>query len=278
MTESPIVFTQNVDRVIRPKDYAHLDNGDLLVTAIFRTLQGEAPFSGWPAVFLRMSGCNFGDKSPAGACRWCDTSFQFDQGKRWSPEALHAALAEIAKPGDILVITGGEPTLQTNLIPFINKVAESGTFDTVQIETNGTQANWFTEAENYDVEFAHNIEESGLFIVTSPKGIYKAGSIPKPSDKVLAFTGALKFVIEDNPGSPHYKVPEWVHSSIYTGPVYVSPMAVYKKAYAGEVSSIWDQELIDHEKTSRNYAYAAAYAIENGYRLSTQTHLFTAIP
>jgi organic radical activating enzyme len=279
MTDSPIVFTQNVDRIIRAKDYDLLKkSGELLVTSIFRTLQGEAPFSGWPAIFLRMSGCNFGDKNPQGACRWCDTAFHFDQGKIYNPEILRQEIYAMAKEGDILVITGGEPTLQKNLVPFIKEILESGIIDQVQIETNGTQAAWFKEAENYDMPFAHNTEDQGLFIVMSPKGLYKAGSIPKPSDLALSYTGALKFVVEAEPNSPHHKVPAWVNEIDYRGPIYVSPMAVYKKAYQGEVSSIWDRDLIDHEKTSQNYAYAAQLAIDNGYRLSTQTHLFTAIP
>lgn len=269
---------QNQDRAIRAKDYAGLvKSRELLVTTIFRTLQGEAPFSGWPAVFLRMAGCNFGDKAPDSACHWCDTSFQFDNGKLYSQDALWDELYKAKKhPDDILVITGGEPTLQKNLLPFIQRLQDQQLFDTVQIETNGTQAAWFKEAQDWDLRFADSWHADGLFIVMSPKGIYKAGSIPKPSDLALSLSGALKFVIEADPDSPHHKVPEWAEQ--YEGKIYVSPMAVYLKPYQGEVSSVWDATLVDHEKTSKNYAYAAQYAIEKGYRLSTQTHLFTAIP
>ena len=63
----------------------------------------------------------------------------------------------------------------------------------------------------------------------------------------------------------------------HTYPVGEVPMAVYKKPYAGEVSSIWDTELIDHEATAANYAYAAQYALTNNLRLSIQMHLMTAI-
>lgn len=273
---------QNVDRAVRTKDYDLLkDSGELLVTTIFRTLQGEAPFSGWPAVFLRMSGCNFGDKSPDSACKWCDTFFAFDQGKIHTVDALTEVLsATKAHADDILVITGGEPTLQKNLVPFIQHLVQEDIFGTIQIETNGTQPGWFKDAINHDMQFSRGVDEPGVFVVASPKGIYKAGKIPKPSDAVLEHVGALKFVIEADPSSPHYKVPEWVVEvqSEYGMPVYVSPMAHYKKPYQGEVSSIWDQELIDHDITSKNYGWTAEYAIQHGYRLSVQSHLFTAIP
>lgn len=271
---------QNQDRVIRAKDYAHLEeSGDLLVTSIFRTLQGEAPFSGWPAVFLRMAGCNFGDKSLDSACRWCDTFFKFDEGTRYSQDALWDELWKAKKHSeDILVITGGEPTLQKNLLPFIKRVQDMQLFDTIQIETNGTQASWFSALDDSGITCASRPNRYGLFIVTSPKGIYKAGTIPKPSNIVLAYSPVLKFVVEADPTSPHHKVPDWALDKAYKGQIYVSPMAAYLKPYQGEVSSIWDASLIDHEKTSRNYSYAAQYAMEQGFRLSVQTHLFTAIP
>ncbi|MGE8454473.1 MAG: hypothetical protein ACN6OP_28455, partial [Pseudomonadales bacterium] len=87
------------------------------------------------------------------------------------------------------------------------------------------------------------------------------------------------FVVDADPESPHHKVPEWVSDpDMYNIPIYVSPMARYLRPYSGEVSSVWDRTLIDHETTSKNYEYAAQYAIANNFRLSLQTHLFTAIP
>jgi len=47
-------------------------NGDgtsLLVKNIFKTLQGEGPHAGVPAVFIRLGGCNL-------ACSFCDTEFE----------------------------------------------------------------------------------------------------------------------------------------------------------------------------------------------------------
>ena len=40
----------------------------LKVHSIFETIQGEGPYSGYQAIFIRLSGCNL-------ACEFCDTEF-----------------------------------------------------------------------------------------------------------------------------------------------------------------------------------------------------------
>jgi hypothetical protein len=76
------------------------------------------------------------------------------------------------------------------------------------------------------------------------------------------------------------KLPDWVSELAEDFiPVYVSPMTVYKREPQGEVSSVWNRELVDHEATAKNYEYAAAYVMaQSGLLFTCQTHLFTAIP
>lgn len=98
----------------------------LRVNEIFYSVQGEGRFTGTPAVFLRLSGCNQ-------KCDFCDT--------------LHESFTEMTEEEIVehvckfaarhIVITGGEPTLQLTT-PFINKLHTVGFF--VQIETNGSIA------------------------------------------------------------------------------------------------------------------------------------------
>jgi 7-carboxy-7-deazaguanine synthase len=269
----PIV-TQNVDRIVRRRDYEQF--GDrLLVTSMFRTIQGEGPYAGHPAVFLRLAGCNFGDKQDH--CSWCDTSFQFDEGTAYTHTDLLAALQ--ALPGyrntDILVITGGEPTLQPALVSFLRLMSFTN-WRRVQLETNGTQAAFFEQLEqwiNGDNEPAVCWAPS---IVISPKASSKAGRIPELSKLALKYASCLKFVVSSDPNDPQHTIPDWALQS--RKKVYVSPMAVYARPYAGEVSSIWEDGLVNKEATAANYAYAAQYAMAHGLLLSLQTHLFTAIP
>ncbi len=114
----------------------------------FLSFQGEGPFTGQRAVFLRTHGCNLlcgGGKYTAGA-RWvCDTIPVFMKiQKRHSPEGLLAEwrekgwLATLAD-GAHLVVTGGEPLMagcQLELILFLNLLGAIF----IEVETNGTIA------------------------------------------------------------------------------------------------------------------------------------------
>jgi len=117
-----------------------------VVTEIFHTLQGEGLWSGRPAVFMRLAGCNQWNGIPAdrhkgsGACAmWCDTNFA--KGSKMDLETvltqLDAAWAthSLPEPGRMVVISGGEPTLQIDEA-LIVELKRNGWF--VAIETNGT--------------------------------------------------------------------------------------------------------------------------------------------
>ena len=199
----------------------------------------------------------------------CDTSFELEKSTEYSLEELEAKVTSIEgyRETDILVITGGEPTLQENLFNFLHQIKFK--FYKLQIETNGTQAYFFKLLEERPV--------SRLVTVVSPKASHRASGYTPLSDTVLRNAHALKFVLSADPSSIHHKVPGWAFE--YQDPqVYVSPMAVYQRPYQGEVSSIWDADLIDTEATKANYAYAAKYAMDNHCLLSLQTHLFVAVP
>ena len=108
------------------------DGTHLAVQEIFPTIQGEGPFVGQPAVFIRLGGCNL-------ACSFCDTEFDsFEQ------RTLDEIISEVIKLSQnsakkivkkLVVITGGEPMRQ-DIVPLCEKLIEIGFF--VQIETNGT--------------------------------------------------------------------------------------------------------------------------------------------
>ncbi|MBI2863868.1 MAG: 7-carboxy-7-deazaguanine synthase QueE [Chloroflexi bacterium] len=98
---------------------------------VFFSLQGEGPSLGKPAVFLRLHLCNL-------HCDWCDTKHTWNEGldeaERWS---IEQALGRIGQhPARRLVITGGEPLLQS---PAIDSLLchLPGDWE-VEIETNGT--------------------------------------------------------------------------------------------------------------------------------------------
>lgn len=94
------------------------------VNETFLSLQGEGYFTGTPAFFLRLSGCNL-------KCSFCDTKHQ-----SFSEMSEEEIVAEASRhlPRHI-VITGGEPALQLTQ-SLVDKLHQAGFF--IQIETNGT--------------------------------------------------------------------------------------------------------------------------------------------
>jgi 7-carboxy-7-deazaguanine synthase len=104
------------------------------VQAIFPTVQGEGPFSGEPAVFLRLAGCNL-------QCPMCDTDYTSQRTimpvEKIGPAVIGAHPSRGRYRSKLLVITGGEPFRQ-NFAHFAGRMLLAGW--RVQIETNGTMA------------------------------------------------------------------------------------------------------------------------------------------
>ncbi|MFC4242646.1 7-carboxy-7-deazaguanine synthase QueE [Gryllotalpicola reticulitermitis] len=164
----------------------------LLVNEVFRSVQGEGPSSGQPAVFLRLANCNL-------ACVWCDTRFSwdwtlFDPAKeRHETRTTELASEIIAELHGInlLVITGGEPQLQqSSILELITALRVNSPNLRVEIETNGTIPP--------TPQFAEAID---LFVV-SPK--LANSSVPEKRrlrHRALASfppdRSALKFVVTD---------------------------------------------------------------------------------
>ena len=100
--------------------------GSLLVHEIYRSLQGESTFAGWPCVFVRLTACHL-------RCGYCDTPHAFAAGRVMT---LDQVVAEALDLGDRLVeVTGGEPLLQPEVLPLLTRLAAAGR--TVLLETSG---------------------------------------------------------------------------------------------------------------------------------------------
>ena len=98
----------------------------LLVTEIFRSLQGESTFAGLPCTFVRLTGC-------ALRCTWCDSAYAFSGGTEMSAGEV---LAEVERLGAPLVeITGGEPLEQEGFYQLAAALCDRGY--TVLVETGG---------------------------------------------------------------------------------------------------------------------------------------------
>lgn len=84
------------------------------IKEVFPTLQGEGAQAGTPAVFLRFAGCNLGLE----VCPWCDTDWaRADHviDADGTLQLVEGAAVEgfgSERPGLLVVVTGGEPSLQ----------------------------------------------------------------------------------------------------------------------------------------------------------------------
>lgn len=92
------------------------------IKEIFNTIQGEGPFAGVPATFIRMGGCNL-------KCTYCDEDYTTNL------EQMFLSDISDRKMEPLIVITGGEPFAQ-NITPLVNMLLNMD--KTVQVETNGT--------------------------------------------------------------------------------------------------------------------------------------------
>jgi 7-carboxy-7-deazaguanine synthase len=99
------------------------------IAETFQSVQGEGRYAGTPSLFIRTSGCNL-------RCWFCDTPYT-----SWEPEGEQRtaeSLLDEVRSADCehVVITGGEPLLVPQLVPFTRSIAELGRL--ITIETAGT--------------------------------------------------------------------------------------------------------------------------------------------
>lgn len=132
------------------------------VNEIFDSFQGEGVYTGVPATFLRLSGCNLN-------CDFCDTDFNIC--KEISVELVRESILQHMKNNNthLLVVTGGEPLLQYDEL---KELVESLNCDT-QIETNGTIFRIPLTDVSYVISPKTNAEQVFNFYKDYPKAYFK---------------------------------------------------------------------------------------------------------
>jgi 7-carboxy-7-deazaguanine synthase len=104
----------------------------MVITEIFKSVQGEGTRAGLPCIFVRLTGCNL-------RCTWCDTAYAFHGGKKYSLDEILAEVRVLAGEGpqrvSLVEITGGEPLLQPETPALAERLVAEGC--AVMIETSG---------------------------------------------------------------------------------------------------------------------------------------------
>jgi 7-carboxy-7-deazaguanine synthase len=98
----------------------------LKITEIFFSIQGEASFSGWPTVFVRLTGCPL-------RCQYCDTAYAFTGGEWRTFAEIEAEVRRHDTP--YVCVTGGEPLAQPRCAALLTQLCDAGF--SVSLETSG---------------------------------------------------------------------------------------------------------------------------------------------
>ncbi|MGA8796771.1 MAG: 7-carboxy-7-deazaguanine synthase QueE [Candidatus Cybelea sp.] len=99
----------------------------LQLAEIFYSIQGEGVWTGTPAVFVRLAGCNL-------ACDFCDTDYSLKELA--SVADVVQRVRELGGGCPMVILTGGEPLAQAETAALIEALRRDGR--RVHIESNGT--------------------------------------------------------------------------------------------------------------------------------------------
>lgn len=220
----------------------------LRVNEVFESFQGEANFTGQPAVFIRLQGCDVG-------CPWCDTkhTWAIDPRRVISEDMMLAKTADTAGFAELtarslaglvagkftakhVVITGGEPCIYdlTDLTEALHALGRR-----TQIETSGTQrisASWKT------------------WVTVSPK---------------IDMPGGFKVLRESMMRANEIKLPVGKPDDIMRLSQFLQREGIHLNG-----RNIWLQPLSESEKAT---ALCIEMATKLDWRVSLQTHKFVGV-
>lgn len=217
-----------------PSSGHHLD-----IVSIFPTIQGEGPFTGHRAIFVRLAGCNL-------QCPGCDTDYTSGREKQHVGD-ICKRIIEYGEAPYLVVITGGEPFRQ-NVSILANGLIAMG-YD-VQIETNGTLPPSPGLSEQVCVVCSPKAGKLNKVIADRAdcfKYVMHADSVAEDGLPILALDHSAKPMVARPPAGS--KVP-----------VYLQPM---------------DSQNI--AQNHRNIAAVVASCMEHGYLLQLQIHKIVGV-
>ena len=140
------------------------------IAEAFLSVQGEGFWTGTPCYFIRTQGCDVN-------CSFCDSKETWDLNGG-TLMTFQEILEQIPEGIRHVVLTGGEPTLHSNLPDMVKTLSRNGY--QVHIETSGT---------HYDILEKLLYVEYTQWITISPKQVM-------PTSEVLSLADEIKWVIQ----------------------------------------------------------------------------------
>lgn len=155
----------------------------LQLAEIFYSVQGEGTYTGTPAVFVRLAGCNL-------ACSFCDTDYSL----KFLATVEDVASRVHAEGGDcpMVVLTGGEPTAQVQSMQLVEALQRHGR--RIHIESNGS----------INVELPKEV-----WLTVSPKERLQPGMAARANEAKLIVDGRVPL--------------EWLESFPRATPMFLQP-------------------------------------------------------
>lgn len=232
------------DNPTRKRD--HSSPHALAVHSIFPTIQGEGPFAGCPATFIRFWGCHL-------ACHFCDTDFESHQ----TTMSVDMLVAQCRTHGHkLVVLTGGEPMRQ-DIYHLCFALLKAGF--RVQIETAGSF--WVEGLGSLTVR---NESLEGVSIVVSPK-------TPVVHESIVAHARYWKYLVDSldattDAGIPIMRTQRDGEKRALAPPppgaeVFMQPLDAGSPAVNDD-----------------NTKAAVALALKHGYRVCLQQHKILGLP
>ncbi len=242
---------------IQPIEKMTQERETLDVHSIFYTIQGEGPFKGCPAVFVRLAGCNL-------QCPGCDTDYTSTRRRIRVLDLIREIRKKfednhIEGVNRLVVITGGEPLRQKRALAYL--LGRLQFLFTVQIETNGT-----TELPVQDAHGTHMFYgklypalNGNIHVVCSPK-------TPRIHESVMKHACALKYVLKDGQVSEEDGLPTTVLENNTGKPVQRPAKNFSRLIYVQPM----DEK--DDKLNEANLKAAIKSSMKFGYRLQLQIH------
>lgn len=220
-------------------------DGSLLLHHLFHSIQGEGPFAGRPAIFIRLAGCVL-------QCPLCDTdytsgAYRVTVTTLVGMVELHGANVKNLR-GHLIVITGGEPFRQ-NLTPLVEALLLKGY--EVQIESNGT-----VMCPGFRVLWE---DTRRVVVVLSPK----TGGL---NPDAVACAGAFKYVVGADAYDPTDGLPTSALGNVGPPPCRPPPTFPNERIY------IQPLDTGDQSDNARHRSAAIRSSLRFGYRLCLQLH------
>lgn len=237
--------------------------GDLEVTDVFETIQGEGPLMGMPALFVRLSGCTL-------QCRWCDTDYRLV--KSMTVEDCFQQIRVSDK--SLVVVTGGEPYRQSQVLLLMHKILAE-TDKTVQVETSGSAWPLFTRDAD-KIEVLNQFVNSGNWSMLLDELHKRWINVCSPKTSQIRMSRELvtywKYVLEaGGVGEDGLPVRSPLNSRILTlarPPLHLKPSDIY-------VSPCWNDDALKYRD---NVDATLKSVMQHGFRLNLQTHKWVGIP